>query len=598
MKNTKIIKLLKKAAKKSIINYIDIYFAESICNIENKKIFISIVCLSYNFQKGNSCLPISKIHPKLFNNNNLIKKIFNIIGNNIDWNLKLKNSQIIGDKKNFLNKPIILNNKKLYLNKIWKEEVKIFEFIKKNININTKINNKKYNKIIYKLSNNENYDLTQKKAISIALKRKITFIIGGPGTGKTTIIFTILKYFIKLSKPNTKIKLLAPTGKATFRLKESIKNSIKLDKSLNKKIINYKIETIHKFLEENKKNEKENIINKKKEFLNIIDLIIIDESSMVDLYIISKLLNIINRDTKIIFVGDPNQLYPVKHGSFLKDISYFYNIVKKQNNNFIRNNICKLKENYRFSSKSDIHNLAIAIHNKEIHKIYKIINKKNSKIIFFDIKSDYEYKNTITNIVNNYKLYWLCVKNELNPKKIIKIFNQNKVLCMMRIGKLGIKKINKKIEKQMINEHIIQYEKINDWYIGKPIMIIKNNNELKLSNGDIGITIKDKNQEMSVFFIKNNNIKKVKTYLINEYETAWAITVHKSQGSEFENISLIIPEKFSNFLTKELIFTAVTRAKKTVSIYSTKKILNKIINNEGKRDSGMIEKLLHLNKKK
>ncbi|WP_343153440.1 exodeoxyribonuclease V subunit alpha [Buchnera aphidicola (Mindarus keteleerifoliae)] len=606
-------KILKEAVKKKMIRNIDFYFSIFVSKKNEPAVMLAAACTSHFYGNGNACLPIKLLKKKYFRNprKKIVKnlwKIIDFIKSTKDWINILKKSDAIGKENS--NNPIILSNNSLYLYQVWKTEKKIIEFLIKNSNL--EIKKKFYENFLKKINfKKENY--YQKLAILMTMINKITFIIGGPGTGKTTLISKLIISIIQLSNNLPIIKLTAMTGKAASNLLDSIKKNISISNltKSEKKCLPNCSSTLHRLL---KIKSNFNLNTTQKKNIILADILIIDESSMIDFFIMNKLIQSVSESTKIIFIGDCNQLPPVGTGFLLKDISYFHQLgytkkftdllkktnflnkkyINKNSKFIINNNICALEKNYRFSSKSGINQLALMLKLGKTKIIKKIVNNVYPDIKYISVTNNKEYKNMIFSVTKKYKKYIKNIKTTQNPKKIITLFNKYRLICVLKKGFFGTKHINKCIENKMKKLSLIKPTIINkkNWYVGKPILVKENNKNLKIFNGNIGITLLDSNKNFSVFFLSSNNaIKIVPIDLLPKYETAWTITVHKSQGSEFIHTGLLLPFSFVKTLNRELLYTAITRSKKKLTLYANKNILHATIKNKVVRYSGIIKKI-------
>ncbi|QCI17839.1 exodeoxyribonuclease V subunit alpha [Buchnera aphidicola (Acyrthosiphon lactucae)] len=588
--------LLKKAVKLKIIRPIDFYFSQFIAE-KNIVVMLVAACISYENSQGHIFLPIKYFEKNYFfssSNKKLIKKILIILEKKINWSLELLNHPSVGN--GYIPTPLVLYKKKIYLYKMWKSENNILNYLytKKNQN---KINQKKCSKILDNLFPGKRKNF-QKIAVALTLINQITFIVGGPGTGKTTTILKIIIALIKNAKKTIKIQLSAPTGKATTRLTEIIKNNIfNLYFSEKEKCsLPSRAKTIHQLLGIQKISQ--NSFFNKNNLLDL-DVLIIDEISMVDILMMEKILFSVSSNTKLIFIGDHNQLCPVESCSILRKICCYADngysfktiiniekltqyklskIINKTTTAFISNSICLLKKNYRFDKSSGIYTLSNAICNKKIKIIKNLFKNSIKNVFFYETNSTQKYIKMIENIALNYQNFWEKIYKNENMKEIIKSFQDYQVLCVLHDGLFGVNTINKKLEENMYQRNIIKYFYINgqEWYIGKPIIINNNNKFLDIFNGNIGITNINKNGTLQVSFLKENNkITNIPVKILRNYKTAWAITVHKAQGSEFMNTALILPNFNSNILNKDILYTGITRSRKILSIFSEKEIFIK-----------------------
>ncbi|BGI51530.1 MAG: hypothetical protein BucCj_2860 [Buchnera aphidicola (Ceratovacuna japonica)] len=580
MKNKKILKIL---LKKKIIKKIDIYLYRILKKKENIIVKIIIILLIYSYNTGHIFLDTKKNKIKKNVLESIWKKFF-VIKNYYE---EIKNSKTIGTKKPY-STAIIFYKKKFYFNKMFFIKKKIFKEIFKEKKIN-----KKFYKIkkIFKNNNNNFLNTLQKVSIVISIINEITFIFGGPGTGKTTVVSAIIFFALKIFKKIKKIIVVSTTGRSAIHMLNSIKKNIskfKINKCQKDKIPK-KSYTVHSLLKINPgitypKFNKKNKLD--------YDLLIVDESSMISSILLKNLIKSKKKHAKIIFLGDINQLPPIN------DINIIKYIYKKSNNNlskniyetiknlinkktlkkkkYIRNNICILKKNYRFKKSSGIYKISNMILKNKFEKLEIEIKKNNLKdILFKEISNFKEYKKMIKIIIKKYKKYWSLIRTKSNPKNILKEFNKIRILCAIKKGCFGTNEINKNIKKMMIKKKIIKKKK---WYIGKPIIIKKNQKHLNIFNGYIGILLYDNNKKKNIFFkTYENNVIKIPKYVIKYYDVSWSTTIHKSQGSEFKETIIILPNKKHKILNKNLIYTGITRTIKKSTIFSKKKILIKSI---------------------
>ncbi len=481
--------------------------------------------------------------------------------------------------------PLILQDNKLYLYRYWKYKKNFSEYIEKTfkkelkkIDINIA---KKCLKIFFDFD--DSYEIT---AGLSALLKYFVVITGGPGAGKTSIAAKILGAVIFMNKTeNFKIALAAPTGKAAARLKESIGNAKKfLD--VEKEILGKIPEdayTIHRLLGK-KENSSAYFYNAENPIP--FNMILIDEASMIDIELMSSFIDALLPDTLLIMLGDKDQLSSVQPGSvfadicgnasinaFSKDFISIFNKISDRNFNLdlseSEKNVIEFKRSFRFSDESGIKLLSDAINRNKPDEAFDILRKDEFyDLKWIDIKDNNSLYDEMQDLcITKYRDY--LQNNE--PEKCIANFSKFKILCAIRAGSFGASGLNEFAEHVLEKEGLINRE--DSWYHKKPILITKNDYDLNLFNGDTGITFKDSYSRSFVFFpLEHGKVKKIFSKKILYYETSYAITVHKSQGSEFDEILLVLPDKESSVLTKELLYTAVTRAKNKVIVIGSERI--------------------------
>ncbi len=597
MKN-KVNKFLLKAYKKGEIELIDICFS-SIFDIKKDKysfiyiLFSSIISLSTRL--GNVCLPIDYI----FSNyifSDYIKKFlfyfFSYININDCLNIMLINNIISFSHKNVYT-PFILYNYNIYLYKYWYYENYIINFLNKNINFNydSNIDISKLDFYINKFNINKFY----KNIILGCIYNKITIISGSPGTGKSTLIVKLILvlYSIFNFKSKKNIILVSSTGKSSVLLTNYL-NDIFLKLNINDNFINKlpnKCFTIHKFFKFNFVFNyiKFNKFNKLK-----VDYIIVDECSMISLNIIFLILSSLNYYTKIIFVGDYNQINSIEPGGFLNQIFSYINsnfVFNKYYLNY-KNIIFSLIKNYRFNNNKILSKLIILIKNKDFIKLdnFLLLNNFSSNLIFYD-SNKFNYLFFLKLCINFYIKYINFIKDNFDIYKVYNYFNKNQIICLLKNSNYGTFLINKYINDYLNKNFILDYCYFNKYFIykGKPLLIDKNINELNLYNGDIGFFIFIK-KKIRVFF-KNIEFFLHPYLLKNNWIDCWSITVHKSQGSEYNNVFFVLPDIYCNLLDNNIIYTALSRAKKSLIIYGDINILIKAISNDNLKFSNIKNKL-------
>ncbi|KXZ39054.1 exodeoxyribonuclease V alpha subunit [Alkalithermobacter thermoalcaliphilus JW-YL-7 = DSM 7308] len=421
-----------------------------------------------------------------------------------------------------------------------------YEFEDLQIDIDEKIN---------EIEKDENITLAQnqKKAIKEAIKNGVFVLTGGPGTGKTTTINTIIRIFESI---NMKVVLAAPTGRAAKRMSETTNKQAK---------------TIHRLLEMGYSQDDEELVFMKNEDDPLdADVVIIDEVSMVDIILMYNLLKGIKLGTKVILVGDSDQLPSVGAGNVLKDI--------------ISSNIIscvKLDEIFRQSKESMI------IVNA--HKINKgesvLLNQKNKDFYFIQRTENEDILNEILNLVD---------KRIPNYYKIDKL-KDIQILSPMRKGDLGVINLNNMLQNilnpksKFKNEEIFQNRIFR---VGDKVMQIKNNYNKKwetcdqsekgegVYNGDIGYIYEiDKEERIIYVIFDENKIAKYEYSELDELEHSFCTTIHKSQGSEFPVVIMPICWAPPMLLSRNLLYTGVTRAKKLVVLVGDIKYLDFMIKN-------------------
>jgi exodeoxyribonuclease V alpha subunit len=414
----------------------------------------------------------------------------------------------------------------------------------------------------------------QKKTVKNAVCNNFTVISGGPGTGKTFIISIIknilLSYAAKQDLVKPKIICVAPTGKAASKMENG--------------------STIHSILKP-LKNSPGFYHNKNNPLLT--DVIIIDEASMVDISLLTRLLEAVPFTAKVIMLGDKNQLSSIQAGSVFSDICSVKSLVT---------NIFFLEYNFRSKGKTGIENLSKAINNNDIENLEFILTSgQYSDIVFVPLnapsKESFGGSGIPTKIVNKYILEGY--KSFCSTDSIEAAFDKLdsfKILCAHNSGEYGTLQINNACEKILRLSHNSDIDKKP---FKKIIMVNTNDYKKGLFNGDTGVSFENSfkngfeiSKKKEVFFKSlDNGLKQYRVLDLPDNDTAFAITIHKSQGSEFKTVLIILPDKLSSVVTRQLLYTGVTRAKAKVIVVGDLNIIKKAISLSVERNSGMTEYL-------
>lgn len=447
----------------------------------------------------------------------------------------------------------------------------------------------------------------QMAAALTAVFNNFSIITGGPGTGKTYTVAKILSILFTIN-PDLKVALTAPTGKAAARMGESLKSAAQgAEDLLRAKFESLQPSTIHRLLGSVRnsphfKHNSENILN--------YDVVIADESSMIDSSMFAKLLDAIGPETKLILLGDKDQLASVEAGSLFGDLCQAQETLNmfspdraKLINSFIDNpaeqipaqhteanathplfqHIIELQHSRRFSDDKGIGKFSKAIiHNSEV-AIKSFLSNADADVI---IDPGYD-EELLRQFIAGYEAYIL----EPDVRTALKTVNNLRVLCAVREGEQGVYAINKKIEKYLQQKGLIQLT--GDFYEHRPIMVSSNNYELGLFNGDVGIVRMDaKSKTLKVWFeTADGEVTSVLPGYISNAETVYAMTIHKSQGSEFKQVFVILPMgEDIPILTRELLYTAVTRAKEKVFVQGSESLILQTCRAIVQRGSGIIDR--------
>jgi len=410
----------------------------------------------------------------------------------------------------------------------------------------------------------------QREAAKLAISQSLCIITGGPGTGKTTTVVKILAALQELSVAPLHIALAAPTGKAAMRLQESIGSRI-ADLPCSdtlKSHIPETVTTLHRLLGARPPSP---YFHHNAAQPLIYDLVVVDEASMVDLALMGKLVDALKPGARLILLGDKDQLASVESGAVLADLTQI-----------LPAHTLELKTSHRFGGQ--IKALADAVNQQQADAAWQILQQGDACCALLE--------GDLIGVIAKQQLDYLRLINAgADFGDIYLAFNRYQVLCSNRHGKNGVADINHQTEQKLASQKQLILSGL--WYLGRPVMVTQNNAALHLYNGDIGICMPDKTQEgkLMVFFLRpDGSVKKYLPTRVPHCETVFAMTIHKSQGSEFDHVSIVLPEASNQVLTKELLYTAITRAKNTVRLVTDATVFKQTVGQKVTRVTGLVDK--------
>ena len=443
----------------------------------------------------------------------------------------------------------------------------------------------------------------QLAAIIAASRQKFSIITGGPGTGKTTTVTLLLWLLYQTYGADLKVQICAPTGKAAIRVRDSVSNTLR---SLEQNsLIDFESTlfaglleegnnflTIHKLL-----GYQHNSIYFRHNAHNQLDLdvLIIDESSMISLPLFSKLFQALNLDKlkHIIFLGDKNQLSSVEEGYVFASLVALRS--DTPNNNGVYDLFTQIQE------PNITHELLISNRNQgTIHELAQAILRQNESALTGCLESSEQVevfapelklvlRHVLDDVSSTFRQFLSFAQNANNEPdyaELFRLFSAQTILCLTNGGILGCDNLNVRLELQI--KRILG---INDeWYNGRAIIILQNDYNLELFNGDIGICLFNKDGHARVVF---ENGREFIPEVLPNYSLAYAITIHKSQGSEYQQVSIVLPTQQASdanagrLLSRELLYTGVTRAKSNIRLYCEQQTLLAAIKQQTVRNSGL-----------
>ena len=610
------------------------------CQETRASVLLANLVASFYLGQGHSCLPLDKLYSGPFQTITSkqwaacllalgINSYEQLFADLMDSPLVEVKGSSHGQQDTLLTKPYVLQDNRLYLARYYGFESQVVNYIRQ-----------AQNHAHYKFEASwlaqlfpdevpqpESIDW-QKIAVANAGLQRFAVISGGPGTGKTT---TVTKLLLLLAlqahskEQGLTIELAAPTGKAAARLTQSIiQAKAKLRESTEFSedvfgLIPEQASTLHRLL--GSEYGRSGFRHNHKNPLHL-DILLVDEASMVDLPMMAKLLDALPAKARLILLGDKDQLASVEAGSVLADLTHgiepvslapewakvleplsetdLSSVVSLDTRiDFpIRQNLSLLAKSYRFHQDSGIGHLAGAVNKGDVNSSFSILGGAGTSYpdLYWHKLDQEEQALDIATLARGYDAYWRAVKQalqgEISVGALFEEFANYQILSAVRTGEYGVEQLN-----QSLQDFFYQRGRMINplaWYPGKAIIITRNDASLGLFNGDIGICLPDADdkERMRVWFeLPDGSLKAYLPSRLSENEAVFVMTVHKSQGSEFKRVELVLPPYESPVITKELIYTGITRAKSFFSLWATPDSMRAGISTQVARYSGLVDKL-------
>jgi exodeoxyribonuclease V alpha subunit len=453
----------------------------------------------------------------------------------------------------------------------------------------------------------------QRVGAALALLRRFTIIAGGPGTGKTWTVTRILALLVEQARSRgqrvPRVLLLAPTGKAAARLRESVReNREALDVSRETRAgIADESATIHRALGA----APDGTFRHGPERPFAADAVIVDEASMVDLALMNRLFAAVPAAARIVLLGDRDQLASVEAGAVLSDICGGASAERRARLSDVAaaelravtgdqvpveddaaalaDSIVHLRESRRFRDHPGIGALATAIQEASPEAALAALRSNDLPEVTL-VEPAGSLGHQVSLLASD--RYASCLEAE----RPLESFGRLRVLCAHRRGFDGAEAVNQAIERALAARGLVSLDE--PYYAGRPLLVTENDPATRLFNGDIGLVVRDGSGAKAVLFgaddtelAKGGGSRLVSLSRLPRVETAFAMTVHKSQGSEFDEVIVVLPQKPSPVLTRELLYTAVTRARERVTIVASPSVVAQAIATPTRRDSGLCARL-------
>ncbi|WP_077742305.1 exodeoxyribonuclease V subunit alpha [Mycolicibacterium boenickei] len=405
----------------------------------------------------------------------------------------------------------------------------------------------------------------QRAAAKVALSQGLTVLTGGPGTGKTTTVARLLALLARIA-------LAAPTGKAAARLQEAVQLEVnRLDAVDRERISGLQATTLHRLLGPRPDTSSRFRHHRANRLPH--DVIVVDETSMVSLTMMARLLEAVRPQTRLLLVGDPDQLASVEAGAVLADLV----------EGLGSRGVAALQTSHRFGES--IGALASAIRAGDASGAVEVLAAGGEHVEW--VSSDPAERLREVLVPHALALRQAAILGD--ARAALAILDEHRLLCAHRRGPFGVAQWNRQVQRWLAEA--TGEPMWASWYVGRPILVTANDYGLKLYNGDTGVTVATPDGLRAIVGGTAGGSASFATGRLTEVETMHAMTIHKSQGSQADEVTVLLPPEDSRLLTRELFYTAVTRAKTRVRVVGSEAEIRAAISRQAVRATGLRKRL-------
>ncbi|AWL07156.1 exodeoxyribonuclease V subunit alpha [Massilia oculi] len=517
--------------------------------------------------------------------------------------------------------PLVLDGERLYLRRYWRDETQVARAVRERAEATHPVESSLVRAWLDKLfvaAPGAAQPDWQKLACAVALRGSVAIITGGPGTGKTYTVARLLALLFATAPDadRQRVALAAPTGKAAARLKQSIDKALgeladRVGAELPLRKLTERMgaaRTLHSLL--GARPDTRAFAHHRGNPLDV-DVLIVDEASMVHLEMMASLLDALPPGATLILLGDKDQLSSVEAGAVLGDLCH-----DAQAGNYDKDTIGYVKaasgeaipEEYageggplaqqtvmlRHSRRfgGPIGQLALAVNAGDMARAGEVLRSSLDGVRWIEHAQPSQL---LQLAYAGYAPYLELLKGGAAGdqdwvRQVLQAFETFRILCAVRDGEWGVAGLNEAIEKRLEAGGLLR--RSAEWYVGRPVMVTRNDYSTGVYNGDIGVTLADPTRPgaQRVYFLEGDQVRSVLATRLRNVETAFAMTVHKSQGSEFRHTVLALPRESNAILTRELVYTGITRASREFTLVTPSgDVLRQAIASRTHRTSGLRE---------
>jgi len=599
-----------------VLNPADVHTAETVCRIggeTDEKVRLALALTVRALRNGSVCIDLRTVHATAFDEAESVIDMAELPWPEPDaWVQACQASSLVADGADRPSgRPLRLANGLLYLERYWQQEELVRVQLQRRFAASApEIDQFRLSAALLRMFDHEGLapgeSDRQQLAAAVSALGRVTVLAGGPGTGKTTTVARLLALLRDQPGPALRIALAAPTGKAAARLEEAVRGATaQLQPDDQQRLGDLTASTLHRllgWLPSNRSRFRHDASNQLPH-----DVVIVDEMSMVSLTMMARLLEAVRATARLVLVGDPDQLSSVEAGAVLADIARApghpdadlgrrlvqLGLIKDGEAPPVHG-VVQLTHTWRFGGAIDA--LARAIRAADDDAAIAVLRSGASDVQFREV--DLESASTessaaaLSGMAAHVRQAGVAMLEAARAGDIpgaLAALDRHRLLCAHRQGPYGVLRWGLEVERWLAGS-IPGYGEDGEWYVGRPLLVTANDYEMSLYNGDTGVIVETP-AGVRAAFARGAAARLYPPVQLDAIQTVHAMTVHRAQGSQFDAVSFVLPPPDSPLLTRELLYTAVSRARRQVNLIGSEQAVRRAIQRPANRASGLRNRL-------
>jgi exodeoxyribonuclease V alpha subunit len=587
--------LLREVHATGVLGWGDVHVAQKLSHLfgeSDQRVQLALALTVRALREGSTCLELDHVDQARFETEdesfaNLPEGLW---PQTQDWLTAIAASPLVSiGAEPAGERPLRLVGSRLYLERYWQEETTVAtELVNRRGAVIAGPDPVQLRELTADLFT-DRVDPDQAVATVVPLYCAVSVIAGGPGTGKTHTLARVLAMLTRTSQHPPLIALAAPTGKAAVRMDEAMTQALTdLPEDVVSDLAALRASTIHRLL--GWVPESRNRFQHHRGNPLPHDVVVVDEASMVSVTLMARLLAALRPTARLILVGDPHQLAPVEAGAVLADIvDAPMPPVPKLTDGLASlelpdsGPVAQLSHNHR--SEQSIATFAAAILSGDAPAVLSQAKSGLAAVSFAETAEATPLRERVTEV----GLAMIRAAQRGDVETALAQLERHRLLCAHRHGPHGVSTWSRTVA-AWLGTAMPGFDLTAQWYPGRPLLITQNSPDLGLFNGDTGVVV-ERDGQLRAYFARGGRTQAVSPFLLQAVQTIHAMTVHKAQGSQFAEVSVILPDADSPLLTRELLYTAVTRAETQVNLIGSADALAQAVTTRARRASGLRDRL-------